>query len=43
MTCGDLDEESENDRDPTEQFILEDEVTQNIDGGEEQPLNPRQQ
>ena len=41
--CGQLDEENENNSDPTQQFILEEEVTQNNAGGEKQPLNPRQQ
>ena len=37
--CGELDEENKNNSDPTEQFILEDEVVENIDDGKEQPLN----
>ena len=41
--CGDLDEENENNSDPTEQCILENEVVENVDDGEEQPLNPGRQ
>ena len=37
------DEENENISGPTEQFILEDEVTGKNDDKEKQPLNPRQQ
>ena len=40
--CGEIEEENENNSDPTKQFILEEEVIENIDDGEEQPLNPRQ-
>ena len=40
--CGKIEEENENNSDPTKQFILEEEVIENIDDGEEQPLNPRQ-
>ena len=40
--CGALDEENENNGDSTEQFILEDEVIENIDEVEQQPLNPQQ-
>ena len=40
--CGDLDEENKNNSDSTEQFMLEDEVIENIDDGEEQSLNPPQ-
>ena len=40
--CGEIEEENENNSDPTKQFILEEEVIENIDVGEEQPLNPRQ-
>ena len=40
--CGEIEEENENNSDPTKQFILEEEVIENIDNGEEQPLNPRQ-
>ena len=32
--CGEQDEKNENNRDPTEQFITEDEVIENIDDGE---------
>ena len=37
------DQENENISGPTEQFILEDEVTGKNDDKEKQPLNPRQQ
>ena len=40
--CGEIEEENENNSDPTKQFILEEEVIENIDDVEEQPLNPRQ-
>ena len=40
--CEEIEEENENNSDPTKQFILEEEVIENIDDGEEQPLNPRQ-
>ena len=40
--CGEIQEENENNSDPTKQFILEEEVIENIDDVEEQPLNPRQ-
>ena len=39
--CGELDEENENNSDPTEQFILEYEAIESIDDGEEQSLIPR--
>ena len=34
--CGELDEENKNNSDPNEQFILEDEVIENIDDGDKQ-------
>ena len=37
---GGLVEMKKNNSDPTEQFILEDKVTENIEKGEEQALNP---
>ena len=40
--CEEIEEENENNSDPTKQFILEEEVIENIDDVEEQPLNPRQ-
>ena len=39
--CGELDEENENNSDPTEQFILEYKAIESIDDGEEQSLIPR--
>ena len=39
--CRKLDEENENNSDSTEKFIVEDEVIENIDDGQEEPLNPR--
>ena len=36
--CGQLDEENEKNSDQTEQLTLEDEIIENIDDGEEQPL-----
>ena len=39
--CRELDEENENNSDSTEKFIVEDEVIENIDDGQEEPLNPR--
>ena len=40
--CGGLDEENKNSGDPTDKFILDDEVVENIDNREKQPLNPWQ-
>ena len=40
---GELDEENENNCNPTELFILEGEVIENTNNREEQPLKPRQQ
>lgn len=40
--CGELDDGNKSNGDPTEQFILEDELIENVDGGEKQPVNPRQ-
>ena len=37
--CGELDEENKNNGDPTDKFILDDEVVENSDNREEQPLN----
>ena len=37
---GGLVEMKKNNSDPTEQFVLEDKVTENIEKGEEQALNP---
>lgn len=40
--CGELNDGKKSNGDPTEQFILEDELIENVDGGEKQPVNPRQ-
>ena len=38
--CEELDEENKNNGDPTDKLILDDEVVENIDNREKQPLNP---
>ena len=40
--CGKLDEENKNNSDPTEELIFEDDVIENTDHAEKEPLNPKQ-